>query len=61
MKKTLYGWLEAAASRGTPRRAYCSEACARSAGVRAMKKRWEHPHRGHRAERTLFAMRPHDY
>ena len=44
MKKTLLGWLEADPPRGTPRRAYCSEACARGAGVRATKKRWAHPH-----------------
>lgn len=44
MKKTLLGWLEADPPRGTPRRAFCSDACARQAGVPATKKRWAHPH-----------------
>lgn len=44
MKKSLLGWLEADPPSGARRRAYCSAACAREAGVRATKRRWTHPH-----------------
>jgi hypothetical protein len=44
VKKSLLGWLEADPPGGAPRRAYCSAACSRDAGVQATKKRWTHPH-----------------